>query len=120
MAMSMSHGILSTLAGLVAGGSVAIVAKATGAQSADVASIPWDKLLGVGSGGLAFGVAWYFLQREERMRSAHERVVEQHLQTASKISTTFADTVNKILADSRADTDRREERLIDLLQSNEK
>lgn len=118
--MSLSHTVISTLAALVAGGSVAVVAGATNSQTpADIAAIPWDKLLGVGSGGLAFAVAWYFLQREERMRVAHERVVQQHLETASRISGTFATTVDKILSDSRADTDRREERLIELLQKHQ-
>lgn len=120
--MSLSHTVISSLAALVAGGSVAIVAGATNPQSAaEIASIPWDKLLGVGSGGLAFGVAWYlyFLQREERLRVAHDRVVSQHLETASKISGTFAETVNKILAEARTDTDRREARLIALLQDKD-
>jgi shikimate 5-dehydrogenase len=118
MAMSMSHAVLSSLAAVVAGGSVAIVTQA-GMPAQDLVSIPWDKLLGVGSGGLAFGVAWYFLQREERLRVAHDRVVSQHLETASKISNTFADTVTKILAEARTDTDRREARLIALLQDRE-
>jgi hypothetical protein len=118
MAMSMSHAVLSSLAAVVAGGSVAIVTQA-GMPAQDLVSIPWDKLLGVGSGGLAFGVAWYFLQREERLRVAHDRVVSQHLETASKISGTFADTVTKILAEARTDTDRREARLIALLQDRE-
>lgn len=115
--MSIAHAVLSTLAAIVAGGSVAIVAGTASPQAAaDIAAIPWDKFLGVGSGGLAFGVAWYFLQREERLRLAHERVVAQHLEASTKISTTFANTVDKILSDSRADTDRREQRLIELLQ----
>jgi hypothetical protein len=116
--MTITHTVLSTLAGLVAGGSVAIVTQA-GMPPQDLVSIPWDKLLGVGSGGLAFGVAWYFLQREERLRVAHDRVVSQHLETASKISGTFAETVNKILAEARTDTDRREARLIALLQDKD-
>lgn len=116
--MNMAQSVLSTLAGIVAGGSVAIVTKA-GMPQQDLVSIPWDKLLGVGSGGLAFGVAWYFLQREERLRVAHDRVVSQHLETASKISGTFADTVTKILAEARTDTDRREARLIALLQDKD-
>lgn len=116
--MSLSHTVLSGLAAIVAGGSVAIITKAGMPQAADINAIPWDKFLGVGSGGLAFGVAWYFLQREERMRLAHERVVAQHLETASKISGTFAETINKILSDSRADTERREQRMIELLQNN--
>jgi hypothetical protein len=45
--------------------------------------------------------------------------VSQHLETASKISGTFADTVTKILAEARTDTDRREARLIALLQDRE-
>lgn len=114
MAMSMSHGILSTLAAIVAGGSVAVV---TGATMGEAVEVPWDKFLGVGSGGLAFGVAWYFLKREEAMRLAHERVVSQHLDAASKISGTFADTVTKILADDRAHAEKREERLVEILQA---
>lgn len=116
--MNMAQSVLSTLAGIVAGGSVAIVTQA-GMPAQDLVSIPWDNLLGVGSGGLAFGVAWYFWQREERLRVAHDRVVSQHLETASKISGTFADTVTKILAEARTDTDRREARLIALLQDRD-
>lgn len=114
--MNMAQSVLSTLAGIVAGGSVAIVAGA--AQSpTDIAAIPWDKFLGVGSGGLAFGVAWYFLKREEAMRAAHERVVSQHLDAASKISGTFASTVDRILAENRAEYQQREQRLIEILQN---
>lgn len=118
--MSLSHTVISSLAALVAGGSVAIVAGAMNPQTpTDLNAIPWDKFLGVGSGGLAFCVAWYFLQREERMRLAHERVVAQHLEAATKISGTFANTVDKLLSDSRADTDRREARLIAILQDKD-
>lgn len=117
--MTLSHAVLSTLAAVVAGGSVAIVTGAGMPQAADINAIPWDKFLGVGSGGLAFGVAWYFLQREERMRLAHERVVAQHLEASTKISGTFANTVDKLLSDSRADTDRREARLIAILQDKD-
>jgi len=116
MAMSMSHAVLSGLAAVVAGGSVAIVTGSAMPQ-ADIAAIPWDKFLGVGSGGLAFGVAWYFLKREEAMRAAHERVVSQHLDAASKISGTFANTVDRILAENRAEYQQREQRLIEILQN---
>ncbi len=112
--MNMAHSVLSTLAGIVAGGSVAIVTQA-GMPAQDLVSIPWDKFLGVGSGGLAFGVAWYFLKREEAMRAAHERVVSQHLDAASKISGTFSQTVDRILAENRAEYQQREQRLIEIL-----
>jgi hypothetical protein len=110
----MAQGVLSSLSAVVAGGSVAIIAGAAQAP-ADIAAIPWDKFLGVGSGGLAFGVAWYFLKREEAMRAAHERVVSQHLDAASKISGTFSQTVDRILAENRAEYQQREQRLIEIL-----
>ena len=120
--MTMSHAVLSGLAAIVAYGSVYIIAGASMQQPPDLAAVPWDKFLGVGSGGLAFGVAWYFLSREDRMRAAHERVVSEHLEqhklATQVITTTFADTVKTILADARADTDRREQRIIKLLKED--
>lgn len=108
--MSLSHTVISSLAALVAGGSVAIVAGATHPQTpADIAAIPWDKLLGVGSGGLAFGVAWYFLQREERMRKAHEDATQA-------ITRTFAETTHTMVREVREEAAAREARMIQLLK----
>jgi hypothetical protein len=112
--MNMAHSVLSTLAGIVAGGSVAIVAGAAQPQG-DIAAIPWDKFLGVGSGGLAFGVAWYFLQREERMRKAHDELTQKHLETTSTISRTFAETTHTMVREVRDEAEKREQRMLDLL-----
>ena len=106
--MTITHTVLSTLAGLVAGGSVAIIAQA-GMPSAEVVSIPWDKILGVGSGGLAFWVAYYFLQREERMRKAHDEATQA-------ITKTFADTTHTMVREVREEAEKREQRMILLFQ----
>ncbi|MFN9443760.1 MAG: hypothetical protein ACK52I_06975 [Pseudomonadota bacterium] len=114
--MSLSHTVISSLAALVAGGSVAIVAGATNPQSAaDIASIPWDKLLGVGSGGLAFGVAWYFLQREERMRKAHDDTMQKHMETTQTISKTFAETTHSMVREVREESAAREARMLQMM-----
>jgi hypothetical protein len=110
----MSHAILSGLAAIVAGGSVAIVTGSAMPQT-DIAAIPWDKFLGVGSGGLAFGVAWYFLQREERMRKAHDELTQKHLETTSMISRTFAETTHTMVREVRDEAEKREQRMLDLL-----
>ena len=107
--MTVSQAVLSTLAALVAGGSVAIVTQA-GMPQQDLVAIPWDKLLGVGSGGLAFGVAWYFLQREERLRQAHEQAVQV-------ITKTFADTTHLMVREVREEAEKREQRMLQQLLS---
>jgi len=113
--MTFSHSVLSTMAGLVAYGSVRII---TGdwQGTADVLSVPWDKFLGVGSGGLAFGVAWYFLQREERMRKAHDELTQKHLDTTSTISRTFAETTHNMVREVRDESEKREQRMLQMMQ----
>lgn len=117
--MSLAHAALSTLAAIVAGGSVAIVAGAglPHPQAVpDLNAIPWDKFLGVGSGGLAFGVAWYFLQREERMRKVHDDTVQKHMETATTISKTFAETTHAMVREVREEAAAREARMLQLMK----
>lgn len=115
--MTLSHAVLSALAAIVAGGSVAIVTQA-GMPPADLVSIPWDKLLGVGSGGLAFGVAWYFLQREERARAAHDATIQKHLETTATISRTFAETTQTMVREVRDEAEKREARMLQLMSKH--
>lgn len=111
--MTISQTLIAAAAALVCGGSVALV---TGHDvNPDIAAIPWDKLLGVGSGGLAFGVAVYFLAREERMRVAHDALLQRALESTRAVASEFASTVDRILAEHRSETERMHQRVFDTL-----
>jgi len=115
--MTISHTVLSSLAAMVAGGSVTILTQ-VGMPPADLVNVPWDKLLGVGSGGLAFGVAWYFLQREERARLANESTVQKHLEATAAISRTFAETTQNMVREFRDEAEKREARMLQLMSKH--
>lgn len=87
-------------------------------QSLGDASVPWDKVSGLGAGGLVLFVTWFFMRRDEVVRKEnHEatKAIATNFETTTKdVTAKFAETTTTLIRESREDAKQREEKLVSL------
>lgn len=104
------------LTGSVCSGAMAVFGAVM--QTIGDVSLPWDKVSGLGAGGLVLFVTWFFMRRDETVRKEHQeatKTIAANFEATTKdVTAKFAETTTTLMRESREDAKEREEKLVSL------
>jgi uncharacterized protein (DUF849 family) len=123
MSSTLFSALVSVTAGLATGAAVDSLIPATPNEL----GLSIDKLAGAGAAALVVVVMWIWLKRDDAVRKDHAELLKNHLETTKQVAEEFSQSTKELgkefsqttatlLREARAESEKREENLRELMQ----